>query len=697
MMGLASSGLSGLEAREPQLGEPLRTAASVRKLSAMEAGNALSVRLDGVVVALADGVLAFVLMDHTDGIYVKLPAKLAGKLQTGTRVEVEGHTEPGDFAPIVLATTVTWRSVAELPAPLTKTLAEVATGGFDAKWVEVEGVVRDAQVVDRASNEPWAARGGTKTTVLLLAWADTRMRVRVQEALDVTRLIDARVRIRGVCFNLHSSNRQFVRASLQASGVEAVSVLVPPPADPFALPLRRAGELLQFDPEGFSGHRVRVTGVVTHQQAGDSLWIRDGNRGLRVVSNQAGQISPGEVVDAVGFIDRGGYSPSLSDAVFRRSGVGPIPDPIWIPHFEAAVVHEADLIQIESALHEIREETDGIRLMLDWNGGLIEGVLSGMRRGSLPADWLPGSRVRVSGICVLRPETLRRESGLWSVEKFQVIMRGPRDLEVVVAAPWWTTRRTTQLLGGSAAVLIAVILFIGISWRRQILRRETERKMAEAEFSAILGERNRMARDIHDTLAQGLNAVSMQLELAKNASDHGVEKSLSHVATAHVIVRSCLADARESIWNMRSHALEKSDLAGALEDVLRRLSSGLSVEAQVVVTGRKRRLAPQVENDLLRIGQEAISNAIKHSGASRIAVGLEFTPQKVNLKVTDNGRGFDSSLVESAAGHFGLDGIRERVTQMNAQLRIASTPTGGTELVVEVESPDGSRHGGLPT
>jgi hypothetical protein len=89
--------------------------------------------------------------------------------------------------------------------------------------------------------------------------------------------------------------------------------------DPFALPRRRAGELLQFDPAGFTGHRVRVQGVVTHQKAGDALWIRDGSRGLRIVSAQAGQISPGEWVDIVGFVDRSGLcAPSLGDAVFRR-------------------------------------------------------------------------------------------------------------------------------------------------------------------------------------------------------------------------------------------------------------------------------------------------------------------------------------------------------------------------------------------
>jgi signal transduction histidine kinase len=285
-----------------------------------------------------------------------------------------------------------------------------------------------------------------------------------------------------------------------------------------------------------------------------------------------------------------------------------------------------------------------------------------------------------------------RDSGLWSVTNFQLILRTPEDLTVVVPAPWWNAERLNQLLAGSALTLLAVIVVLGVSWRRQVVRRETERKMAEAEFSAILGERNRMARDIHDSLAQGLNAVSMQLELAKNAAGQGTEKVLPHVSTAHVIVRGCLNEARESIWNMRSHALEQTDLAGALENVLRQLSSGLAIEAKVVVVGRRRRLAPQMENDLLRIGQEAIANTIKHSGASRLEVRLEFAADVVRLRVSDNGRGFDADARAAGGGHYGLAGIRERVAQMHARLDIVSTAAGGTALSVEVPSPDVSRH-----
>jgi hypothetical protein len=184
------------------------------------------------------------------------------------------------------------------------------------------------------------------------------------------------------------------------------------------------------------------------------------------------------------------------------------------------------------------------------------------------------------------------ENGLWNVERFQLLLRDAGDVRVLQPAPWLNPRRLALLLGSGALVLGGALVFLWAHSRRQVAQREVARRMAEAEFAAILGERNRVARDIHDTLAQGLNAVSMQLELAKNMAAKGSSAVLPHVATAHTIVRSCLAEARESIWNMRSHALERTDLAGALGGVLRQMSEGLPIETSIEVSGQSRRLAP---------------------------------------------------------------------------------------------------------
>jgi signal transduction histidine kinase len=680
---------------------PITTAAAVRSLSAPNASRSLPVRLEGIVITVAR--LGFVLMDETDGVYVRTPETLVRPVQPGEWIEVEGNTHPGAFAPVVTAAVVRVHGMRPLPAPMRTTVSEIATGGFDAKWVVVEGIVRNCTTSLETQNSaagplpaPTDRTEPREITTLTLAWGDAQLQVKVQEALNAANLVDARIEIRGVCFNVHNANRQFVRASLAAFGRSLITVVAAPPADPFALPLQSAGELLQFNPAGFSGHRVHLQGVVTHRLPGKALWIRDGNRGLRVVSTQTEQTIPGDQIDIAGFVDWGKYSPSLGDAIFRRTSGGIPPAPVQIEHFTEIVGHEADLIQIEADLKGIHQESDGTLLTLAWDNTQLQGVLPWESGGSLPDDWQPGSRIRVSGICALAPGTLMPTSGLWKAEGFRLLLRDKADVSVLRPAPWLTQRRASQLLGWGAVFFVVLLIVIWVASRRQIARREVDRKMAEREFTAILGERNRMARDIHDTLAQGLNAISMQLELAKNAATKGTDAMLANVVTTHAIVRGCIAEARESIWNMRSHVLEKTDLPGALEGVLRQMSAGLPLEVEVEVAGEKHRLSPQWENDLLRIGQEAISNAIKHSGASRLMLRFEFEPDRVRMRISDNGTGFDLAASRRASRRFGLTGMRERVEQMHATLRIISAPHQGTEVIVEVLSSNGGVSRALP-
>jgi signal transduction histidine kinase len=182
--------------------------------------------------------------------------------------------------------------------------------------------------------------------------------------------------------------------------------------------------------------------------------------------------------------------------------------------------------------------------------------------------------------------------------------------------------------------------------------------------------------------------VSMQLELARNSARSGLLDSvLPYLATAHQIVRNCLAEARESIWNMRSHILERTDLPGALLAVAQQLCAGIGCEIRSQVRGRPRRLPPTIENNLLRIGQEAVSNAIKHACPKVIDLELAFDEPTVRLTVRDNGRGFDPAVADASGSHFGLRGMRERVQQMNGTFHIGREADGGTRIEVVVDAP----------
>jgi signal transduction histidine kinase len=267
-------------------------------------------------------------------------------------------------------------------------------------------------------------------------------------------------------------------------------------------------------------------------------------------------------------------------------------------------------------------------------------------------------------------------------------LRTPADIAVLQPPPWWNRQRLFWGLGMATAVSLGAAAVVFLAARRRLRDQALRRAKAEAEFSAILAERNRVAREIHDTLAQGLAAVSMQLELAKNAPGDDRAAVSPFLEAAHGLVRENLTEARAAIWNMRSQALETHDLAGALEGVLRQLTAGRPAATEFHVAGERRRLAPQMENELLRIGQEAITNAARHAGARRIEVSLNFGERQVELAVTDDGAGFDPETAGAGAGRFGLVGMRERAAQLGARLEIRSAPGEGTRVALSAPTPD---------
>ena len=196
---------------------------------------------------------------------------------------------------------------------------------------------------------------------------------------------------------------------------------------------------------------------------------------------------------------------------------------------------------------------------------------------------------------------------------------------------------------------------------------EQNRALAEAQFSAVLAERNRMAREIHDTLAQGFAAIFVQLEVVKDTLSQDPEAARKHVERAGELARQSLEQARRTIWNIRSRALEVADLPGALAEIGKLLTVDTSAQFSLKVTGLVQRLSDLVENNLLRIGQEAITNAMKHSDARAVSARLEFRDDSVCLEIRDDGAGVGAPLQDAERpGGFGLPGEWEGASQRNA-------------------------------
>ncbi|MBK8900592.1 MAG: GAF domain-containing sensor histidine kinase [Anaerolineaceae bacterium] len=203
------------------------------------------------------------------------------------------------------------------------------------------------------------------------------------------------------------------------------------------------------------------------------------------------------------------------------------------------------------------------------------------------------------------------------------------------------------------------------------------------ERSAQVGaveERNRLAREIHDTLAQGLTAVSLQLESADALleAESNPARVRKMVQQALALTRANLEEARRSVLDLRA-----APLAGrTLVEALALLAEEASLPVDLLVTGGNQPLPPRVETGVYRLAQEAINNACRHAHASQIVVKLIATPQKVILTVEDDGRGFD--LADVSGSRFGLVGLNERVKLLNGRFHIESTPGKGTRVEAEL-------------
>ena len=240
--------------------------------------------------------------------------------------------------------------------------------------------------------------------------------------------------------------------------------------------------------------------------------------------------------------------------------------------------------------------------------------------------------------------------------------------------------------------------FIGIQHRQQCAYRADQIELAQAlahhvmmaahgqdlieqqREAAILKERTRMARDIHDTLAQGFTGVIVQMEAAEEALlEEDSEHAIGHVHRARELARESLREARRSVHALRPQALEKAPFADALEAIIKNTAAGTALRTEFRITGKPRELARLVEENLLHIGQEALTNSLKHAHATKFQARLSFNPDAVSLELQDNGDGFN--VGNANGGGFGLIGMKERAEQIGATVDVSSKPGAGTSIV----------------
>ncbi|RPI55386.1 MAG: hypothetical protein EHM55_08010 [Acidobacteria bacterium] len=226
------------------------------------------------------------------------------------------------------------------------------------------------------------------------------------------------------------------------------------------------------------------------------------------------------------------------------------------------------------------------------------------------------------------------------------------------------------------ALAIALTSGIGLwgLWRLRL-------HQMQRRFTLVLDERARMGREIHDTLLQGLVGVAVQIKVIADQVSSSPAAARERLERVRKLVEEYIGETRQSIWDLRSPSLQGRDLAAVLRDAGEAVTADANVRFDLVVRGRPYACPPKVEEQLLRVGREALNNAVRHAHPSRVKVELIYERESVRLRVIDDGAGFNPDAPGLSTGaHWGLMSMRERAKQINAKLHLTSTPGRGTEL-----------------
>lgn len=646
---------------------PLTSLHEVRSLDVERATVGQPVKVEGLVLGIEPGNGSrFFLHDGTAGCYVKTRDNQPLSLKPGDRVLVEGITDPMGFYPSIRDGVVMTVGRGTHPAPAKPDLTQLFSPELDSAWVEVPAVITGYETRD------------DRLTLSVEVHAQpfkAELPLDPQSYETAAKLMLRRVRLQGVMGTIFNRQRQMTDRHFFVPSFDFITPVVGIDSD--VVPQSRQITRLLTGDTG-PDLRVRLIGTVTQMAAG-GFYLRDETGSTFVQAAVNGSIEPGMEVEIEGYAAVAPYRPMLRASSIsptgRRLDITPVSlDPGAI---DLSPLH-SERVTVDAEFLGVRQGINETILQLESEGRFFEALLPASTASNPTPQ--PGDRVRLVGICELTTtHALPRPS--W-VDGFRIHLQEAGGLVIIRRAPWWTPRRLLAALGLTSGA--AALGFLA-SW---MLRRQVKRQLAvigEQLRSEVIGEeRDRMARELHDTLEQQLSGVALQLDSLDHAIRATPDSALDTLALARRMLRFTRTEARRSVWDLRSEVLEKNGLAAALRDVAEGAASASGPRIEVRVTGPGGVLPPRVDFHFLRIAQEAVTNALKHSQARNVTIHLDHNEDRVSLSICDDGVGFDSAADrDSRSGpHFGLLGMRERAARIGARLEVSSAPGQGCSVAV---------------
>ena len=639
------------------LAAQLTDARSVRSLSAEVAKEGHPVKLRATVSFIEASGTVFV-QDETAGTFLRTKPPL-GDLREGDIVEAEGKTFPGLFLPGVELTSVKVVGHGEPPPSQPATYDDLLAARFHYQRVRVEGIVRSVMPQDE------------NASVMRLAMGARVLEVRIDAPLSDESFVDATVRVEGLAAGTINDRRQLVQPYLRVSRWSSITTLEA--ARPVTeLPRETTTSVLRFSASGDTGHRVTVAGTVTAVFNDGLLFIKDEDASVAVQLSDAMELSAGDRIVVAGFPVMERFTPTLVDVQVIECTTGEPIAPVSLPSSSLLKkINEGDLITLTGKVAQVLRHREGLLVTLLAGDQTVPVMLD----ADEPLTIEPDSIAEVTGI--VRVESVTGKGFNARPSSVRLWLRSASDVHVLSAPPFWDVRRLLTVLGVLALIVLASAVWI------VLLRRQVSRLQLRIRHEAALEERQRIAREFHDTLEQELAGLSLRMDAA--ATRPMEEKARTLLETSRSLVSRIQVEARNLVADLRDDPEAQVELPLALEALAHRQPANAPM-IKVEVDGELPPLPAPTVHHFRMIAQEAVTNALKHAQATSITLRVRALPSDgIEMSITDDGRGIDSAGgTLSQPGHFGCMGIRERCRKVGADVSWTSTPGHGTTVTVRL-------------
>ena len=578
------------------------------------------------------------------------------------------------------------------PAPADASAKDIGRGQRNGQLTRVRGIVRD--VLRSRTSREWI--------ILSLCDYGETLRVHLPAQKDFERLsalIGREVSVVGFPNYLASPHRLFSGCDFHCPGFS--HVMPTPRHSPSADETPDISTLFHQSMSQIStSGRVKAQGKVLCSWDGHFAMIQTQRAGIVHFRTETGDVpQKGTCVEVIGFPQSDFFHITLTHASWKPVANIPLPKHEVHPTTPSKILEgPIDRNTAEIRLHgldiricgRVRTPTgtsaNHSAIPLEDNGIVFSADVSSLQ--DAPPAFEPGSLIEVVGTCVFDIEYWRPGIVFPQIKGFSVVVSNSKDIRLLSRPSWWTPTRLVAIIGTLLVCLFAILIW-NTALRRLAFRKGRElfhEQLGHVKAELRTEERTHLAVELHDTLAQNLTGVSLEIDTAAKLADTRHEDMKKHLSIAARSLKSCRDELRNCLWDLRNRALETATMDEAIRQTLAPHVAGVDVAIRFAVP--RERISDNTAHAILRIVRELTLNAIRHGKATQIRIAGSVEGDRMLFSVRDNGCGFEPDKAPGfQEGHYGLLGIQERIDEFEGEFSLRSSPGNGTRAMVSLKMP----------